>query len=81
MNSGANGNAVTALPDGGYHFVQWSDGSTANPRTDTNVTANVSVTASFAANSSGTPVPVMDGWWLLPGILAGLGIFARRRKE
>ena len=23
----------------------------------------------------------MDGWWLLPGILAGIGIFARRRKE
>lgn len=26
------------------------------------------------------PVPVMDGWWLLPGVLAGVGIFARRRK-
>jgi hypothetical protein len=31
--------------------VKWSDGSTANPRTDTNVTANISVVASFAANS------------------------------
>ena len=29
----------------------------------------------------GTSVPVMEGWWLLPGILAGVGIFARRRKE
>lgn len=28
-----------------------------------------------------TQVPVIDGWWLLPGILSGLGIFARRRKE
>jgi alpha-tubulin suppressor-like RCC1 family protein len=28
----------------------------------------------------GTPVPVMDGWWLLPGMLAGLGIFVRNRK-
>jgi hypothetical protein len=27
-----------------------------------------------------TPVPVMDGWWLLPGLLAGAGLFARRRK-
>jgi len=31
--------------------------------------------------SGGTPVPVMEGWWLLPGMLAGVGIFARRRKE
>ena len=31
--------------------------------------------------NGGTPVPVMNGWWLLPGMLAGLGIFARRRKE
>ena len=40
----ADGTAVTAVPDTGYHFVQWSDGSTANPRTDTNVTADLSVT-------------------------------------
>ncbi|MDR3388588.1 MAG: hypothetical protein P4L92_16195, partial [Rudaea sp.] len=48
VNSGGNGTAVTAVPNAGYHFVQWSDASTANPRTDTNVTANISVTASFA---------------------------------
>jgi hypothetical protein len=30
--------------------VQWSDGSTANPRTDANVTANITVTAQFATN-------------------------------
>jgi hypothetical protein len=45
---GGDGTAVTAVPDTGYHFVDWSDGSTANPRTDTNVTANVDVTANFA---------------------------------
>ncbi|UPU37857.1 putative Ig domain-containing protein [Geomonas paludis] len=28
-----------------------------------------------------TAVPVLDGWWLLPGILAGLGIMGRRKKE
>ena len=27
--------------------MQWSDGSTANPRTDSDVTANISVTANF----------------------------------
>ncbi|NOY23565.1 MAG: hypothetical protein GXO70_08670 [Acidobacteria bacterium] len=49
VNYGADGTAVTAVPDTGYHFVQWSDGSTANPRTDTNVTAaDISVTAVFA---------------------------------
>ncbi|HWT15292.1 MAG TPA: InlB B-repeat-containing protein, partial [Patescibacteria group bacterium] len=51
VNHGANGTAVTAVADAGYSFVNWSDGSTANPRTDTNVTANVSVTANFAINT------------------------------
>ncbi len=46
--SGASGTAVIAVPDAGYHFVNWSDGSTANPRTDANVTANLSVNANFA---------------------------------
>lgn len=27
------------------------------------------------------PVPIMEGWWLLPGMLVGVGIFARRLKE
>ena len=51
VNYGASGTPVTAVPDTGYHFVAWSDASTANPRTDTNVTANVSVTANFAINT------------------------------
>ena len=42
---------MTAVPDTGYHFVNWSDGSTDNPRTDTNVTADVNVTANFAINT------------------------------
>ena len=50
VNYNANGTAVTAVPSTGYHFVNWSDSSTSNPRTDTNVTANISVTANFAAN-------------------------------
>jgi uncharacterized repeat protein (TIGR02543 family) len=48
VSDGASGTAVTAIPETGYHFVKWSDNSTANPRTDVNVTKNVSVTASFA---------------------------------
>src|SRR4029077_19487017 len=51
VNHGANGTPVTAVPNTGYHFINWSDASTANPRTDTNVTANVNVTANFAINT------------------------------
>ena len=47
VNHGEDGTAVTAVPDTGYRFVNWSDGSTVNPRTDTNVTASVSVIANF----------------------------------
>ncbi|MDD5559066.1 choice-of-anchor tandem repeat GloVer-containing protein [Candidatus Methylomirabilis sp.] len=49
--SGGSGTAVTAVPNTGYHFVSWSDGSTANPRTDSSVTANVTVTANFASTT------------------------------
>lgn len=44
---GANGAPVTAVPDEGFAFVSWSDGSVANPRTDLAVGANLSVTANF----------------------------------
>ena len=37
VNYGANGSAVTAVPNADYHFVQWSDGSRPPPRTDSNV--------------------------------------------
>ncbi|HPE18240.1 MAG TPA: InlB B-repeat-containing protein, partial [Tenuifilaceae bacterium] len=50
VNHGAGGSEVTAVPNTGYHFTQWSDGSTANPRTDSNVTENISVTAEFVVN-------------------------------
>jgi photosystem II stability/assembly factor-like uncharacterized protein/tRNA U38,U39,U40 pseudouridine synthase TruA len=52
VNYNGSGTAVTAVPNTGYHFTSWSDASTANPRTDTNVTANKSVTASFAADGT-----------------------------
>src|SRR5690606_21786811 len=48
VDYGTDGTAVTATPNIGYQFVQWSDGSTANPRSDTNVMADVNVTAEFA---------------------------------
>ncbi|NLV44139.1 MAG: PASTA domain-containing protein [Candidatus Hydrogenedentes bacterium] len=47
---GGSGEAVTAVPAEGYHFVDWSDGGTANPRTDANITGDIRVTANFAIN-------------------------------
>ena len=51
VNYGASGTAVTAVPNTGYHFVSWSDGVLTATRTDTNVTADHTVTASFAINT------------------------------
>ena len=50
VNYGADGPEVTAVPNTGYHFVDWSDGVLTAARTDTNVTANMNVTANFAIN-------------------------------
>ena len=50
VNYGASGTAVSAVPTTGYYFAGWSDGSTANPRTDANVTNNLAVTANFATS-------------------------------
>jgi len=51
VNHGSDGTAVTADPDVGYHFVDWSDASTDNPRQDLNVTGDIAVTANFAIDS------------------------------
>lgn len=42
---------LTATANSGYHFVEWQDGNTQNPRTIT-VTANATYTATFAANAA-----------------------------
>ncbi|RIE14813.1 DUF1566 domain-containing protein, partial [Candidatus Cryosericum hinesii] len=61
VDYGADGTEVTATPNTGYHFVKWSDDSTANPRTDTNVTGDITVSASFAANSGTITVAAGTG--------------------
>jgi hypothetical protein len=48
VEHGSSGTEVTAVPDTGYQFTSWSDGVTTAARTDTNVTADLSVTANFA---------------------------------
>jgi hypothetical protein len=52
VNAGSTGVAVTAAPDADYKLASWSDGSAANPRTDTNVTADLNVTAYFGTLAS-----------------------------
>ena len=52
IESGNDGSQITAIPNQGYRFESWSDGVTANPRTDTNVLRDVSVTANFTADGS-----------------------------
>ena len=43
---GGSGTPVSVIADSGYTFSQWSDSSIENPRTDTNVQGNITVTAS-----------------------------------
>ncbi|WP_230457829.1 hypothetical protein [Alcanivorax sp. VBW004] len=47
---GSDGSVVQAVPETGYNFVSWSDGSTQNPRVDLAAQQNVSVSASFEIN-------------------------------
>lgn len=42
---------VTAVPDDGYFFVNWSDGVTSRTRTDSNFKQNLDVTAVFSRAS------------------------------
>jgi hypothetical protein len=60
VNYGANGSAVVAQPDAGYHFDSWDDGYPTATRTDLNVTADINVTASFALNSLHTITATAD---------------------
>jgi hypothetical protein len=51
VDYGADGSEVIAQPNPNYHFVEWSDGGLAAARTDTSVTADLSVTANFAVDT------------------------------
>lgn len=63
----ACGNIITATANDGYHFAQWNDGNSANPRTLT-LTANASFTAIFAPNQY-----IVTGSGLSGGSVAGGG--------
>ncbi|MCM8538320.1 MAG: InlB B-repeat-containing protein [Lentisphaeraceae bacterium] len=49
IDHGKSASQVTATANTGYEFKQWSDGSTTNPRTVTNVTEALNLTAEFEA--------------------------------
>ncbi|MFA9464641.1 MAG: leucine-rich repeat protein [Velocimicrobium sp.] len=52
---GTSGTAVTAVPDSGYVFSQWSDGVTTASRTEENVTGDINVTAEFTQADDNNP--------------------------
>jgi uncharacterized repeat protein (TIGR02543 family) len=56
VRPGGNGSTVTAIAGTGYRFASWSDGVTSAARTDTNVQANLSVTANFAATAQSSNI-------------------------
>ncbi|MFD0590481.1 S-layer homology domain-containing protein [Paenibacillus sp. GCM10027627] len=53
VNAGQDGQQVTAVPNTGYHFVQWSDGVVSPSRTERAVRASFQATAQFAINQYG----------------------------
>ncbi|WP_167468597.1 InlB B-repeat-containing protein [Idiomarina ramblicola] len=50
VEEGTDGVEVTAVADTGYSFADWSDGVTTAARQDSNITADLSVTAGFERN-------------------------------
>lgn len=82
VDHGADATEVKAVPNPGYSFINWSDLSTDNPRTDKNVIAPISVTANFADNikpfsmvvspSGRTTNPILNVAWTTSD--AGTGV-------
>jgi len=51
VNAGDSGPQVTAAAAAHYSFVNWTDALTNNPRTDSNVNADITVTANFTIDT------------------------------
>ncbi len=51
IDHGSSSSQVTAVPDAHYHFVNWSDASTVNPRAISSVETTTSLTASFVIDT------------------------------
>lgn len=91
MNSGGNGTTVTALPNLGYRFVNWSDGFTKAARADIGADANLNVTANFARNARRSTTillkvsanSIVRGWYvtLTSGLSGGVAAGSSVRLE
>lgn len=57
---GGDGVAVQVVPYTGFSFIEWSDGSTDNPRWDIQVAGDIDVTANFLHTPDMIPVPAGD---------------------
>lgn len=53
---GSSTSSISAVADSGYHFTNWSDDNTQNPRTILAVTSDKTITANFAANDINAPI-------------------------
>jgi len=51
VNHGSSSSQVSAVPDANFHFANWSDASTVNPRTIASVETTTSLTATFAIDT------------------------------
>ena len=67
---------LTAIANNGYHFIQWSDGNTTNPRTIT-VNADATYIAQFAINTY--TVSVISGNPNM-GSVTGGGVFSHGQQ-
>lgn len=47
-----SGTSITAVPNSGYYFVRWSDNGTTNPRTETEVKSDMTISAVFSRLTS-----------------------------
>ena len=65
---------LTATPNSGYTFLQWSDGNTSNPRTVT-VTGNATYTALFLAAGGETFLVTVTSSNVLLGQVSGGGVY------
>jgi len=61
----SNGLPVTAVPNDGYRFVEWSDGSTDTVRIDRNVQVDIAVTAYFK-DAAGNVLSVVSSDRVIP---------------
>src|SRR5690625_6057794 len=61
VTEGEDGSPATAVPDAHYHFTGWDDGVSSATRTDTDVQADLNVTAQFAIDTYTVTFEDWDG--------------------